>query len=755
METEKLKTEKWRQGYEDGDIEKKSHFSVFNPCVFNLSVFSLSVFICSHYRHILVGQTPLSRFNLMLARRGISIMIALSHSRTEQNSIMKNTHKQHLTGAALVCALASLSLATLALADGSINENISAGLTTQLPTTVTIFTAKMIRTMERANPEATAVAVDGKRIVAAGSLDEVKAALGDTKFTVDETFAGKVVFPGFIDQHLHPILGALTLSTEVIAPEDWVMPERTFKAAATPEEYLAKLKAAEAAMKDKSEWLFTWGYHELWHGKVDRRTLDAISVARPIMIWQRSCHEFYLNTAALKALGFTEASMQGQGEASRMFNWAEGHWWETGMNLIMGPLLKVFATAQRFEFGLKQMIAYEHSKGVTAYNEPGALVTPDLLKLYQQILGAEETPLYSYFLVDGRGYIDKGVPPAQALADGEKLANAHLEGKVAFFPKQIKLFADGAIISQLMQMKDGYLGADGKPDPSHHGEWMTTPKNIEERAKVYWDAGYQIHIHVNGDEGLEVLLGILERRMCENPRANHRTVIVHFANSTEEQVARIARLGAIVSANPYYPVGFADKYGVVGLGPQRADTMVRSASVLKHHIPLSFHSDLPMAGSDPLFLAWCAVNRVTPSGRVAAPEQRISIEDALRGVTIEAAYSWQKENELGSIAPGKIANFTVLEQDPLAVEPIKLKDVPIWGTVFEGRLFPIAKKSTAGLGHSNGSPAAALTALPLPSCFAPVKATHDHGDDCGACSFNRLLARSGVLSSMALSRPTK
>ena len=691
----------------------------------------------------------------MLARRGIFIIMALSHSRTEQNSIMKNTHKQHLTGAALVCALASLSLATLALADGSINENISAGLTTQLPTTVTIFTAKMIRTMERANPEATAVAVDGKRIVAAGSLDEVKAALGDTKFTVDETFAGKVIFPGFIDQHLHPILGALTLSTEVIAPEDWVMPERTFKAAATPEEYLAKLKAAEAAMKDKSEWLFTWGYHELWHGKVDRRTLDAISVARPIMIWQRSCHEFYLNTAALKALGFTEASMQGQGEASRMFNWAEGHWWETGMNLIMEPLLKVFATAQRFEFGLKQMIAYEHSKGVTAYNEPGALVTPDLLKLYQQILGAEETPLYSYFLVDGRGYIDKGVPPAQALADGEKLANAHLEGKVAFFPKQIKLFADGAIISQLMQMKDGYLGADGKPDPSHHGEWMTTPKNIEERAKVYWDAGYQIHIHVNGDEGLEVLLGILERRMCENPRANHRTVIVHFANSTEEQVARIARLGAIVSANPYYPVGFADKYGVVGLGPQRADTMVRSASVLKHHIPLSFHSDLPMAGSDPLFLAWCAVNRVTPSGRVAAPEQRISIEDALRGVTIEAAYSWQKENELGSIAPGKIANFTVLEQDPLAVEPIKLKDVPIWGTVFEGRLFPIAKKSTAGLRRSNDSPAAALTALPLPSCFAPVKATHDHGDDCGACSFNRLLARSGVLSSMALSRPTK
>ena len=146
--------------------------------------------------------------------------------------------------------------------------------------------------------------------------------------------------------------------------------------------------------------------------------------------------------------------------------------------------------------------------------------------------------------------------------------------------------------------------------------------------------------------------------MSENPRANHRSVIVHFATSSEDQIARIAKLGAIVSANPYYTVGFADKYSKVGLGPERADSMVRSASVIKRHIPLSFHSDLPMGPSDPLNFVWCAVNRVTPSGRVARPEERISVVDALHAITIEAAYSWQKENELGSVAPGKIANFT-------------------------------------------------------------------------------------------------
>jgi hypothetical protein len=164
---------------------------------------------------------------------------------------------------------------------------------------------------------------------------------------------------------------------------------------------------------------------------------------------------------------------------------------------------------------------------------------------------------------------------------------------------------------------------------------------------------------------------------------------VHFANSTEEQIKRAARLGAIVSANPYYTVGFADKYGQVGLGPQRADAMVRAASVLKNHIPLSYHSDLPMGPSDPLYLAWAGVNRVTPSGRVAGPDQRISVEAALRAITIEAAYSWRKEDEIGSIAPGKIANFTVLEKNPYEVAPMALKDVPVWGTVFEGRVFPV------------------------------------------------------------------
>ena len=162
--------------------------------------------------------------------------------------------------------------------------------------------------------------------------------------------------------------------------------------------------------------------------------------------------------------------------------------------------------------------------------------------------------------------------------------------------------------------------------------------------------------------------------------------------------------------------------------------MVRSASVLKRHIPLSFHSDLPMGPSAPLNFVWCAVNRVTPSGRVAGPEQRIGVQDALKAVTIEAAYSWQKENEIGSIAPGKIANFTVLGQDPLAVEPIKLKEIPIWGTVFEGRIFPVPAGTRAQAGEVGR----------LPHTHNPSLGEHgEEGDSHAGCSCEvaRIIAR--------------
>lgn len=548
----------------------------------------------------------------------------------------------------------------------------------------TVFAARRVITMDPATPEATAVAVAGGRITAVGALEDLRE-LGP----VDRSLADAVLCTGLIDQHLHPVLGASTLMSEVIAIEDWVLPGKTFPAARTPDGYRQRLAEAERRLADPGEWLFSWGYHALWHGPLDRAALDAVSATRPIVVWQRSCHEWYLNSAAIAALGLTAEAMAGHGAASSMVDLAAGHWWESGMNLLLPALAPQLLTPDVLAAGLRQLVAYLHRNGVTAINEPGLMWAAEPWELYQQILGDDETPFGTTFLVDARSQADSGMDPADAVADAEAQVARAAVGKVRLLPRQVKLFADGAIISQLMQMRDPYLDSAGHPDLCHHGEWLMQPDTFRAFARAYWEAGWQLHIHVNGDAGLDLVLDTLEACMAAHPRTDHRSVIVHFANSTEEQVDRIAALGALVSANPYYPVGFAEKYRDHGLGAGRADSMVRAASVLRRGIPLSLHSDLPMGPAAPLALASFAVNRRTPSGRVAGPEQRIGVHDALRGVTAEAAYSWRLENELGSATAGKAANFTVLAQDPYTVDPAMLGDIEVLGTVYAGRWFPV------------------------------------------------------------------
>ncbi len=190
-----------------------------------------------------------------------------------------------------------------------------------------------------------------------------------------------------------------------------------------------------------------------------------------------------------------------------------------------------------------------------------------------------------------------------------------------------------------------------------------------------------------------MVLNALERNMRRQPRHDHRTTLVHFGYARPDQVKRIAALGAIVSANPYYVTALSDRYGEIGLDKERADHLVPIGDVARADVPLSLHSDMPMAPAQPLFLVWAAVNRTTVSGRVAGPEQRLSVEQALRGVTINAAQSIRLEDEVGSIEPGKLANFTILESDPFEVKPEAIKDIVVWGTVHEGTVYPVQAQS--------------------------------------------------------------
>lgn len=550
---------------------------------------------------------------------------------------------------------------------------------------VTIYPARTVITMNPDMPAVQAVAIAGDKIVGVGSVDELKLTLKDKKNHVDTRFMDKVIVPGFINQHEHPWLAALTLSTHVIAIEDWQLPEKNFPRARTQEEYRQLLAAAVGAhtrlQANPDEVFYSWGYHELWHGSLSRSDLDAISNKVPIVIWQRSAHELIFNTRAMEVFQLDQALVeQFPTSAREQLDLSEGHFWEQGAMMLVPRLFKAIATPERYIPALKMVRQYWHSAGSTGSVEPGGLVNKALLDMQHQVFASADNPFHMDYIPDGKTmayqHMDNLIPATEELLGWGA-------GMSRFLPKQVKLFTDGAIFSQLMQMKDGYL--DG-----HEGEWIINPDLFQQAFQKYWDAGYQIHVHQNGDAGLELLLDTVAANMKRNPRPDHRTVVVHFGFSTQEQVQRIKELGLIVSANPYYPVALANEYSRKGIGPERAKEMVRLGDVQRAGIPFSLHSDMPMAPGQTLFLMWSAVNRVTLDGNAVGPGQRITPSQALYGVTLGAAYSLQKEKQLGSIEAGKIANLTVLEENPLTVEPRTIKDIKIWGTVHEGRLLPLA-----------------------------------------------------------------
>ncbi|MEC6823399.1 amidohydrolase [Photobacterium piscicola] len=548
----------------------------------------------------------------------------------------------------------------------------------------TIFYGGPIITMEKAKPTAEAVVTSqyGKIVYVGSEKDALKQYPDSKKIDLND----KVLMPGFIEQHLHPFLGALTLNMPVIAPEEWQLPNKTWPAVTNHEDYIAALTAQEKTLKDPNETLWTWGFNNYFHGELSRQELDNISSTRPIGVWHRSAHEFYVNSAFIEKYKLNQADVDKLGkEVADQVHLEKGHFLEGGALIYLLPRIATdLANKERFTVGLKQMVTMLHQKGVTAYNEPGAFIPDYMIDTYLDVLGSESTPMYSFFTPESKTpYFTKG--KEGVLKEVERITTTLPEtGKVRYFDKQVKLLFDGAIISQLMKMKDGYQ--DG-----HHGEWIQTPEDVEAITKIFWENDYQVLVHVNGDLGVEKLIGILEKRQAEYPRKDHRFTIIHFANSTYAQIKKLKSLGAIISVNPYYVTGFSEKFGEVGLGKERAHAMVRLATIEKENISVSLHSDAPMAPSDPLLLAWSAATRITNSGNVVRPDLALSRDAALRGITIEAAYSWGQEQNLGSIKTGKIANFTILEQDPYKVELKKLKDIPIYGTVFEGKLFPIDK----------------------------------------------------------------
>ena len=539
-----------------------------------------------------------------------------------------------------------------------------------------IVIAKEVVTIDDNYPNADAIYIKEDRIHSVGKKEDLIGKYPD--IFIDFSYEENIIVPGFIEHHIHPLLAAITMNSEVIAIEDWSISSKKTIGVRNRDDYLSRLSEVELS-QDNNKPLVSWGFHHYFHGKLTRQDLDLISSERPILIIHRSFHEFIMNSKALEFFKITEKDIEHLNkEDKKLANFNEGHFSERGLIAVMPKIMSYLAAPERIIKGLEITEKYIQEQGITLIANPGAMYDLRIQEVKNYVFGDKKTPFKSLY-----------IPSALYMLEKEEIVNllekteAHLSwgtGRVEYLPNHIKLFADGAMYSQNMVLRDGYL--DG-----HQGVWLMEDSIFKKTFKLYWDAGYQIHVHQNGDAGLDRVLDVLEENLERNPREDHRTTIVHFGYSAFDQIKRIKDLGVIVSANPYYVAVLSDLYSKQGVGYERSQEMVRLGDLVRSDISLSLHSDMPMAPASPLVLMDAAVNRINYANKVAGPNQRIDPLTALKGVTLNSAYTLGIESEYGSITPGKYANMTILSDNPLTIDPLKIKDINIIGTIEEGRHF--------------------------------------------------------------------
>ena len=538
-----------------------------------------------------------------------------------------------------------------------------------------VYTAKLIRTMEPALPEATAVAVEDGKVLAVGSLDSLSPLIASRGARIDRQFEDKVMTPGFIDPHVHPTLPAVLTQFPFLAPDDWYLPTGDFPGATTPEGYRSALQNLVAQHDDASVPFVAFGYHPLWHGEVWRDDLNNWFGDTPVMIWHRSFHELIGNDAAWELLGVTKEDADAIPHGA---SWERGHFYELGLRAVFPRMGFLFEPA-RYMKGMQNFLSMMHESGVTTAADMGTGIFGNPVGEIQAIKAAVASDpvgvrvLLTPIITD---FITRQKSAEQALAEVRDWQT--MNDDQVTVGNHFKLMIDGAIFSGLSQMgSPGYL--DG-----HTGVWMVDVPTLETFAKTFWDAGFQIHAHSNGDAATARFIDLLDYLLRESPRADHRMTLEHFAYSTEDQNRKLAALGAAVSANPYYHYILSEMYSGDWLGPDRGPQMVRLGSLESKGVPIGLHSDSPMAPLSPLTLMWTAVARENISGEKTGQGEVMSRYGALKAITIDAAWILGLEDSIGSIRAGKAADFTVLAADPLTVPLEQLRSIEVIGTVYAG-----------------------------------------------------------------------
>ena len=547
---------------------------------------------------------------------------------------------------------------------------------------ITVFVAKKILTMDPTNPEATAVAVRGNRVVGVGSMEDLAPWLEAYPHDIDETFADKVLMPGMIDPHLHPLLGAIQLRVDWVTPETWALHDSVVLGLTTPETFWEQVNENLATNTDHENFYIMWGWSEPYHGPLSRADLDRVAPDRPVIMLQRSVHEAVFNSKAIEKLGLTEEKVASHPAADQV-DWERAHFIEGGLFDIALPFLApVILSPEFIDPGYARNADYLRSRGVTTAGDmaTGSINLEMEMAAYQRNIVDAGVPLRVVLIPDAfkmlaqKGGHEETFEFLDGYLSGDDIPHPLIGGK------RVKLFADGAMFSLLMALgAPGYVGFG-------QNEWITPKPEFRKLAETYWNAGYKIHVHTNGDLGADFVLDVFEELQQEKPGLKNSLTLEHYGYANERLNRRVAEFGAAVSANPYYVTFLSDLYSNVGLGGDRARRITPLRGLVDRGVLVGLHSDFGMAPADPLALAWAAVNRLSLSGRSMTPPEGLTVGEALRAITVDAAHVLGLEKEIGSIEAGKLADFAALEADPTEVSPRELKDIVVWGVVFEGEV---------------------------------------------------------------------
>ena len=509
------------------------------------------------------------------------------------------------------------------------------------------------------NPErpwADAIAVAGERITAVGSSAEIRKMAGNAE-VIDAQ--GQFLVPGFIDSHVHFVSGGFRLSSVELKDAD------------TPQEFVRRI-AAFAKTVPAGTWIQGGDWdNERWGGELPTRAwIDSVTPNNPVWVNRYDGHMALANSVALRAAKVSAATKDVAG--GTVVRDAKGE--PTGIlkDNAMGQMDDAVTPPppEVEDRALDAAMKYVAERGVTTVHNMG---TWEELAIFERAHKA--------------GRLTTRIYAAVPLSTWERLRDTvqarGSRGDAWLRIGALKGFVDGSLGSRTAAM---YAPFDDTP--GNTGLWVTPPETLYARTKGADSAGLHVMIHAIGDRAIGTLLDIFERVEKENGPRDRRFRIEHVQHIAAKDIPRLGALGVIGSMQPYHAIDdgrFADK----PLGRDRASRTYAFRSLIDAKATLAFGSDWFVAPPSAIEGIYAAVTRRTlddknPDGWF--PEQKISVEEALRAYTVNAAYAQFAERDKGSLEVGKLADFALINRDLTKIPPAEIKDARVALTVVGGKV---------------------------------------------------------------------